>query len=113
MSLIEQLSQSPLNREASEHDVDLVSIVQNKLMNASISYAATWVTEPEISQAVGQNTDMQKFLISRNLVFRILSSGSSYPIARFALNSPSDPNEYLQNFDDHVLSVLIEIDAKH
>lgn len=113
MSIVEQLSNSPLNREKEPDEVDLVSIIQGKLMDASISYAQTWTSEEDVVQAIGKNTDMQKFLISRNLVYKLLLTNDSHPIARVALNQQSDLPGYLENFELYVLPTLVKIDAKH
>lgn len=106
MSFLQALTRPVLAGERQESDPDLVAIVEQKLTNAQVSFAPGWRQEAEIKEAEGQNPELQRFLIGRNLTFKCHLIPENTEAARICLNTKGSIDEFLENLDKYVVPVL-------
>ena len=111
MSLLEPILRDTLSREKVENEIDLVDIISKKITEANLPFSQNWHQEEEIVEAVGKNSDMQRFLISRNLVFKLQATNEPHVLPRLCLNNNGSMSEYLELFDEHVIPALKSIDG--
>lgn len=103
---LDEITQSPLTRPKEESDIDLVQAVHSVMVELSYPLASAWLEDPEIQEAVGKNTSMQRFLINRNLRIKLGASERQTSTVRFVLDANVTTLEYVKNMRIHVVPAL-------
>ena len=110
MSYLTSLTRPTLAVPRNEGDIDVVAKVHEKLVEAGVGFANTWLDEKEIKEAKDQNPQLQCFLISRNLNFKLISTSSTRSednmAARACLGSLAAPEEFVDNLSTYVMPCL-------
>lgn len=113
MTFLTNITRPTLDRARVDGEIDLVPKIAGMLKAAGLSYADTWTSESEIAEALDQNSDLQRFLISRNLSFRFHRVNTDTRVPRVCLQAAGPIEEYLENFEAIVLPALKAIDLPH
>ena len=109
---LESLIQSPLTRPREESDVDLVAEVTTIMTDLNYPLVATWVTEPGVVEAVNKNTELQRFLLNRNIRIKLGMASAQTSVERFMLEANTSIPEYLDNMKRTIVPALIIIAAE-
>ena len=113
MSFLSNITRPTLDKPRVEGEIDLVSKIVSLLQAGGLSYANTWTSESEIAEAIDKNSDLQRFLISRNLSFRFHRVNVDSRVPRVCLQAAGPIEEYLENFEAIVVPALKAIDLPH
>lgn len=110
MSFLSTLTRPSLAFPRTADDVDVVAATHKQLTEAGLPFATTWLEEAEIQEAKDKNPQLQCFLISRNLNFKLLTAANTQKednmTARVCLGSQAMPEEYLTNLEQYVIPCL-------
>lgn len=90
-------------------ETDLVQEVQAIMLNQGYALSYSWLNDPEILEAKTANSDLQRFLISRNLRIKLGMSKHLTSIERFSLEYSGSEAEWLKNVSTYVVPALIRI----
>lgn len=110
-SFLENLTANTLDVPRQEGEINLVTVIAEKLTVANVSFGTTWVNDPEIASVMDQNQNVQRIAIARNLSFHFRLKAPEATIERLVLGSKAEVSEYLKLFDDYVIPGLKAIDA--
>lgn len=112
MSFLQNLTAPTLVVERQEGEVDLVKEIHARLVAANLSFANTWLEQPDIADVANANSGAQRIAIGRNLSYLFRVRAPSATAERLVLNSQSDVLEYLKFFDKIVIPGLKAIDPQ-
>lgn len=90
-------------------ETDLVHAVHSIMVKQGYSLASLWLSDSEILEAKPANSDLQRFLISRNLRIKLGMSKHPTSIERFSLEYSGSEAEWLKNVSTYVVPALVRI----
>lgn len=107
--MLEALTQSPLTRPREETDIDLVAAVKAIMDEQRYPLVSAWLDEPGVQEAVGKNTELQRFLLNRNLRIKLGMASVQTSVERFMLDANTSVPEYLENMKKTIVPALVTI----
>lgn len=89
-------------------DPDVVALMDAEFKNAGLVFQSFWKDDEIIKPVLNQNPALQRFAVSRFLNLVLLAIPADTMVARICVNSQSPFDEFMANFREHVLPVLVK-----
>lgn len=108
---LSKLTAPTLDRPRQEAEVNAVNSVAEAMAELGYGKTNEWLNSSEIVKIKNDNSDLQRFVITRDLRVRLGRAPVDTSIERFALEGSTSMDDWLENLKKYVIPALIKIET--